>query len=128
MNNYPNLITLGDVNIHNEDIKDQDRRNYHDLLDSFHLKQIVDVITHENDHTLDPIVIPTASNAQLTEIEQSYKISEHHFTHTRISFTKLLVKRDIVNYRCFKEVSKEQCNLGFETLYQEQKPSLRQKN
>ena len=67
----PNLITLGDINIHNEDIKDLDRRNYHDLLGSFDLKQIVDEVTHENGHTLDHIVIPTISNVQFTEIEQS---------------------------------------------------------
>ena len=41
-NDHPNLITLGDVNIHDEDIKYLDRRNYHELLDSFDLKQIMD--------------------------------------------------------------------------------------
>ena len=85
LNNHPNLITLGDVSIHDEDIEDLDRRNYHDLLDSFDLKQIVDVVTHENGQTLDHIVIPTVSNVQFTEIEPSYKISDHYFIHTRIS-------------------------------------------
>ena len=46
----------------------------------------------------------------------SYKISDHYFIHTRISFTKPPVKRDIVNYRCFKGVSDEQWGLGFKTL------------
>ena len=105
LNDHPNLIILGDVNIHDEDIKDLDRRNYYDLLDSFVLKQIVDVVTHEDSHTLDHIVIPTVSNMQVTEIEQSYKILDHYFIHTGISFTKLPVKRNIVNYRCFKGVS-----------------------
>ena len=78
------------------------RRNYHDLLDSFDLKQIVEVVTHEDGHTLDHIVIPTVSNVQFTEIEQSHKISYHYFIHANISFSKPAVKRDIVNYRCFK--------------------------
>ena len=47
LNNQPNLIVLGDLNIHDEDIENIDRRNYHDLLDSFDLKQIVEVVTHE---------------------------------------------------------------------------------
>ena len=47
LNDHPNLITLGDINIHDENIEDLDRSNYHDLLDSFDLKQIVDVVTHE---------------------------------------------------------------------------------
>ena len=38
LNDHPNLITLGDINIHDEDIENTDRRNYHDLLDSFDLK------------------------------------------------------------------------------------------
>ena len=108
MNDHPNLITLGDVNIHAEDIKDLDRRNYHDLLASFDLKQIMDVVTHEDGHTLDHAVIPTVSNVQFTKIEQSYKISDHYFIHTRISLTKLPVKRDTVHYKCFKGVSDEQ--------------------
>ena len=36
--------------------------------------------------------------------------------HTRISFTKLPVKRDIFNCRCFKGVSDEQWGLGFKNL------------
>ena len=114
LNNHPNLIILGDLNIHDEDIENIDRRNYHDLLDSFDLKQIVEVVTHEDGHTLYHIVIPTVSNVQFTEIEQSHKISDHYFIHANISFTKPAVKRDIVNYRHFKGISKEQWNLGFE--------------
>ena len=53
---------------------------------------------------------------QFTKTEQSYKISDYYFIHTRISFTKLPVKRDIVNYRCFKGVSDEQWDLGFKNL------------
>ena len=119
LNGHPNLITLGDVNIHDTDIEDLDRRNYHDLFDSFDLKQIMDVVTHEDGYTLDHIVIPTVSNMQFTKIEQSYKISDHYFIHTRISFTKLLVKGDIVNYSCFKGVSDEQWNLGFKNIISE---------
>ena len=102
------MIILGDLNIHDEDIENIDRRNYHDLLDSFDLKQIVKVVTHEDGHTLDHIVIPTGSNVQFTEIEQSHKISDHYFIHANISFIKPAVKRDIVNYRCFKGISEEQ--------------------
>ena len=46
LNDHPNLLTLGGINIHDEDIEDLDRRNYHDLLDSSNLKQIVDMVTH----------------------------------------------------------------------------------
>ena len=79
LNDHPNLITLGDVNIHDKDLH---RRNYHDLLDSYDLKQIVDEVTHEDGHTLDHIVILTVSNIQFTKTEQSYKISDHYFIHT----------------------------------------------
>ena len=116
LNDHPNLITLGDLNIQDEDIENIDRRNYHDLLDSYDLKQIMDVVTHEDGQTLDHIVIPTVSNVQFTEIEQSHKISDHYFIHANISFTKLAVKRDIVNYRCFKGISEKQWNLGYKNL------------
>ena len=110
------LNGLGDVNIHDKEIKDLDRRNCHDLLDSFDLMQIMDVVTHEDGHTLDHIMIPTVSNMKFNEIEQSHKMSDHYFIHTRISFTKLPVKRDIVNYRCFKGVNDEQWDIGFRNL------------
>ena len=87
LNDHLNLIRLGDVNIHDEDIEDLDRRNYHELLDSFDLKQVMDVVAHVDGHTLDHIVIPTVSNVQFTKIEQSYKISDHYFIHTGMSFT-----------------------------------------
>ena len=69
LNNHPNFIIY--LNIHDEDIENIDRRNYHDLLNSFHLKQMVEVVTHEDGHTLDHTVTPTVSNVQFTEIEQS---------------------------------------------------------
>ena len=65
---------------------------------------------------MDHTVIPTVSNVQFTKIEQSCKISDHYFIHTRISFTKPPVKRDIVDDRCFKGVSEEQWDLGFKNL------------
>ena len=61
-------------------------------------------------------MIPTVSNVQFTEIEQCHKISDHYFIHANISFTKPAVKRDIVNYRCFKGISEEQWNLGFKNI------------
>ena len=78
LSDHPNLIILGDINIHDEDIEDLDRRNYHDLLDSLDLKQIMGVVTHEDGHALDHILISTVSNVKFTNIEQSYKISEHY--------------------------------------------------
>ena len=74
------------------------------------------MVTHEDGHTLDHIVKPTVSNVQFTKIEKSHKISDHYFIHANISFTKPTVKRDIVNYRCFKGISEEQWNLGFKNI------------
>ena len=61
-------------------------------------------------------MIPTVSNVQFTEIEQSHKIPDHYFIHANVSFTKPAVKRDIVTYRCFKGISEEQWNVGFKNI------------
>ena len=43
------------------------------ILDSFDLKQMVDVPTHESGHTLDVLIIPTLDNLIISSPKATYK-------------------------------------------------------
>ena len=67
-------------------LKIQIEETNHDLLDSLDLKQIMDVVTHEDGHTLDHIVIPTVTNMQFTETEQLQNLWPLFYTHKNIFY------------------------------------------
>ena len=52
VNKHPNLIIMGDVNIHNEDEDNINRQNYRDMIDTFGYNQVVTIPTHQDGHTL----------------------------------------------------------------------------
>ena len=47
------------------------------ILDSFDLKQMVDVPTHESGHTLDVLITPIMDNLIISSPKATYKISDH---------------------------------------------------
>ena len=83
------------------------------ILDSFDLKQMVDVQTHESGHTLDVLITPTLDNLIISSPKAVYKISHHWFLECKIKFEKPIVqKKEIV----FRPLSKIDDNVLAEKL------------
>ena len=80
---HPNLIIMGDVNIHDEDEDDINRQNYRDMIDTFEYNQVVCIPTHQDGHTLDHLLVLKDRNIGFTNPEQGYKISDHYFVLTK---------------------------------------------
>ena len=95
---HPNLIKMGDVNIHDEDEDDTNRQNYRDVIDTFGYNQVVTIPTHQDGHTLAHLLVPKDCNIELTNPEQEYKISDHYFVMTKMGYKKAQVHRERIKY------------------------------
>ena len=70
-------------------------------------KILIDSPIHQDGHTLDHLLVPKDCNIEFTNPEQGYKISDHHFVMTKMSYKKAQVHRERIKYPCFKAVSRE---------------------
>ena len=77
LSDYREVMIIGDINIHDEDIKNADKIAYNEMLASFSLQQMVTYITHESSHTLDHIILREGNNLNIEEPRQGYRISDH---------------------------------------------------
>ena len=70
------LIIMGDINIHTNDMEDQDAQIPLDTIAPFNLKQHVNIQTHNLRHTLDLIITPATYEGSL--IAGPY-LADHRF-------------------------------------------------
>ena len=62
---HHDLIIMGDMNIHENDMEDQDAQILLDTIAAFNLKQHVNILTYNLGHTLDLIITPTTYKESL---------------------------------------------------------------
>ena len=77
VDSYKKYIICGDINIHCNMDDNYDKQCLDNILDSFDLKQMVDVPTHESGHTLDVLITPTLYNLITSSPKSTYKISHY---------------------------------------------------
>ena len=63
------------------------------ILDSFDLKQMVDVPTHKSGHTLDVLITPTLDNLIISSMRSTHKISYRWLIECKIEFEKGIVQK-----------------------------------
>ena len=92
------ILIIGDFNIHLHDQNNSSAHRFNDILDSFALKQHVQVPTHRSGHTLDLIITrcdelsPLASPSMDTQVSDHFAISCHfHINNRSITSRKLLL-------------------------------------
>ena len=66
VDSYKKFIIYSDINIHCDMDDNYEKQCLDKILDSFDLKQMVDVPTHESGHTLDVLIIPMFDNLILS--------------------------------------------------------------
>ena len=88
LSNYREVMIIGDINIHDEDINDPDKIAYNEMLASFSLQQMVTCITHESSNMLDHIILREGNNLNIEEPTQGYKISDHWMIKTMLGIDK----------------------------------------
>ena len=101
------IIIFGDFNLHVDLPNDVAALKFLDLLETFGLKQHVNVATHRCGHTLDLVITRSdddlVSNLNVTDPI----ISDHLAVHCKIAFKKPSYKRKEISYRNWKSVDKQ---------------------
>ena len=92
VDSYKKFINCGDISIHCDLDDNYEKQCLDNILDSFGLKQMIDVPTHESGHTLDVLITPTLDNLIISSPKATYKISDHWFVECKIKFEKAIIQ------------------------------------
>ena len=109
LGNYREVMIIGDINIHDEDINNPDKIAYNKMLASFSLQQMVTCITHESGHTLDHIILREGNNLNIEEPTQGYKISNHWMIKTTLEIDKARKTRKTITTLKNKNLRQTEC-------------------
>ena len=104
VDSYKKFIICGDINIHCDMDENYEKQCLGNILDSFDLKQMVDVPTHERGHTLDVLIIPTLDNLIISSPKATYKILDHWFVECKIKFEKAIVQKKEIVFRPLSKI------------------------
>ena len=99
INNYEELIILGDTNIHYDLKTNYKATAFEELFYSFELHQLVNCPTHISGHCIDHIIIKNSSKLEISEPTTVWQISNHWVTTCVVSITKLKIIRKECRYR-----------------------------
>ena len=109
LSNYREVMIIGDINIHDEDINDPDKIAYNEMLASFSLQQMVTCITHGSGHMLDHIILREENNLNIEEPTQGYKISDHWMIKTMLGIKKARKTRKTITMHKNKNLRQAEC-------------------
>ena len=102
------LVIFGDLNLHWDDLGDNDTKKFMDLLEMFSLSQHVSGPTHLLGHTLDLIITRLPDDVVLASPKATFPISDHFIIQCPIGFPwpalscKELTFRKLKNIDIFK--------------------------
>jgi hypothetical protein len=100
-----NLIIAGDFNFHVDNIPaDRDASTLVDLLQSFGLKQHVNVSTHKRGHLLDLVITKLAGLLVKLSATSFDLPSDHALVVCRLSFPRPKPTRVLVNHRNLRKI------------------------
>jgi hypothetical protein len=105
---HKNIILSGDINIHTENREDYNKKCLDEFLVTFGLVQHITSPTHTSGHTLDVIINDESDNLLVTELEDGWTLSDHHFVKARINLKKPDIVRKQVKLRKIKNIDEVQ--------------------
>ena len=121
LSEYREVIIIGDINIHDEDISNPDKIAYNEMLASFNLQQMVTCITHESGHTLDHIILREGNNLNIEEPTQGHKISNHWMNKTTLGIDKAMKTRKTITMHKNKNLRQTECVSELEDIISQSK-------
>ena len=116
INNYEELIIMGDTNIHYDLKTNHETIAFIELLDSFGLQQLVNCPTHRSGHCIDHIIIKNNSKLDISEPTTIWEISDHWMITCVISITKPKITRKECRYRKIKDLYTKEVGEDLETM------------
>ena len=104
VDSYKKFIICADINIHCDMNDNYEMQYLHNILDSFDLKQMVVVPTHESGHTLDVLITPKLDNFITSSPKATYKVSDHWFVECKIKFEKAIIQKKEIVFRPLSKI------------------------
>ncbi len=99
------LAIVGDLNLHMDDSCNANAKKFHDILESFNLKQHVSLPTHNRGHILD-LIITRAEDCLVSDIVvKDPVLSDHLAVHCKLKLKKLPAERREVSFRKLKSIN-----------------------
>ena len=96
---HNNILTLGDFNIHIDDLEDADSCLLHDTINAFNLKQQVNIPTHNLGHILDLIITETSDKYEVENIIPGPYLPDHRFITIQLTEHKPKVQQLFTKHR-----------------------------
>ena len=96
---HSNILTMGDFNIHMDDLEDADSCLLFDTINAFNLKQQVHITMHNQGHILNLIITENSEGYQAEKIIPGPYISDHQFITTQLSEHKPIVQQLLTKHR-----------------------------
>ena len=116
INNYEELIILGDTNIHYDLKTDYDTFAFEELLYFFGLQQLVNCPTHISGHCIDDIIIKNRGKLETSKLTTVLQISDHWVTTGVVSITKPKITRKECRYSKIKDLSTSQVHEDIQAM------------
>ena len=98
-------ILTGDLNIHTEDVLDNDTQTFNDMLDSLGMINHITFPMHKQEHTLN-LFVEEENSPLIMKVTRAHPISGHHFIHAHLNIYKNKPKVKDVTYRKYKQIDK----------------------
>ena len=121
INNYEELIIMGDSNIHYDSKTNYKTIAFEELLYSFGLQQLVNCPTHISGHCIDHIIIKNSTKLEISEPTTVWEISDHWLTTCVVSITKPKIIRKECRYRKIKDLYTNEVGEDIQTMIEASK-------
>ena len=98
------LIIVGDINIHWDDMKNSERKKLVELLENYDLSQHIEQPTHVHGHTIDMVITRNCDNL-LRNVSVDSLISDHHAILAELMCSKPPPVSKTIQYRKLKAIA-----------------------
>lgn len=98
------LVISGDLNLHLDDLRDNDTKKFMDLLETFSLSQHVSGPTHLSGHSLDLIITRSSDDVVLASPKVTFPISDHFIIQCPIGFPRPALSCKELTFRKLKNI------------------------
>jgi len=101
------LLIVGDFNIHWDDRRDHEQKQFSNLLEHFGLHQHIEEPTHQSGHTID-FIISRTSESIVESTSVADLISDHHAVHASLICAQRHPSRESVSVRSLRRIDTSQ--------------------
>ena len=96
---HNHILTVGDFNIHMDDLEDADSCLLHDTINAFNLKQQINIPMNNLGHILDLIITENSEGYVVEKIIPALYLSDHQFITIQLTERKPKVQPLLTKHR-----------------------------